>query len=1151
MIKYFKAQQKFVSLKFKRMISNYLRKIIIFLCVLLLSFETWAQGINTTFGQNRVEFDRFEWSYVRSDNFDSYYYTAGREMASFAIRYAEENLHAIETQLDHSLSGRVEIICYNSLSEYKQGNFDLEELAQNTGGYTAVNNNQIYVYFNGDHADLARQIKSGLALVLLNEILYGGNIQDRIQNAVMLNLPAWYIEGICSYFSQEWSTTQDNLLHDLFFARKRIKFNRLIQKDPALIGHSFWRFGVEKNGKDFMANLVYITRLTRNYENAIQYLTGLTFKQFCTEWIEHYKSIYEKEENGKNLPLVELKIKRRQSQYLEPQIRVSPKGNYLAFTTNKNGKYKVWLMDLKTHKTKKILKGGIKYNQLEIDHSFPLICWQKGGDKIAMVFEKKGEVRMRLLDITNHKKDLFHFPKFDKITGIDYSDNGRTLVMSAIRKGQSDLFYYDMQSRRERQLTNDFYDDKDPRFCDYSENILFSSNRPTDSLQMPVISRLPAHNNFEIYRYNTNENKTPTLTRLTHTAGINESAPLELNRYYYGYLTDYNGTQNRYAVKHESEYDFTGIIIQYTAISEKSWDTIYYDETPPKWDSSGNLIANNKILFKDSTWEKMDTFIINKDILYTYPMSNYLRSTLGHDVSIINKQVYDLISYKQKYYVMISGQPKDVPEESHPIETYPTMNRLMSTYAIKPFVSGRKEYSHRALHISEPANEAKDSIELLDTSGYFFISDFTPMDYKKPSFRIVNVEKRDNPYKQIKLNTPKFYDVTFFADEVVTQLDNSIINTYYKPISPAAAQMFNSGLTGMFKIGMIDLFHDYRLTAGFRLSVDLSGLDYFLSYENLKRKWDQKWMFYRQSRSGNLPEGYIVRNMVHEARYQLKIPFNQTSSFRISLFGRQDRDIVKSLNLISLNIPDQITNWAGFKGEYDFDYTIPKGLNLWNGTRLKVFYEKYVNIDNSDIQLNVLGFDVRHYEKIHRQIIWASRYTMNTSFGPAKVLYILGGVENWLNPTYNNSNSFSSDQTYAFQALACNLRGFNQNIRNGNSFISMSQEIRIPLFVYLLNRPIRSEFINHFQIVPFFDLGTAWIGNNPYSDENTFNQKTYEQNPIKIKVINVRDPLVAGYGAGLRSKLMGYFIRFDAAWGIQDLEVTKDPCYYLSIGTDF
>jgi hypothetical protein len=198
-----------------------------------------------------------------------------------------------------------------------------------------------------------------------------------------------------------------------------------------------------------------------------------------------------------------------------------------------------------------------------------------------------------------------------------------------------------------------------------------------------------------------------------------------------------------------------------------------------------------------------------------------------------------------------------------------------------------------------------------------------------------------------------------------------------------------------------------------------------------------------------------------------------------------------------------------------------------------------------------LGFDFRHYQKVHRQIIWATRATANTSFGPGKVVYYLGGVENWLAPRFNNEIATASDRNYVFQALACNMRGFQQNIRNGNSFALINTEIRMPLFQYALNRPLRSDFLNNFQVVPFFDMGTAWIGSSPYSDENTFNQKTYVNGPIKAKVINVRDPIVAGFGGGLRSKVFGYFLRFDAAWGVQDGEVAQKPIYYFSLSLDF
>jgi hypothetical protein len=140
---------------------------------------------------------------------------------------------------------------------------------------------------------------------------------------------------------------------------------------------------------------------------------------------------------------------------------------------------------------------------------------------------------------------------------------------------------------------------------------------------------------------------------------------------------------------------------------------------------------------------------------------------------------------------------------------------------------------------------------------------------------------------------------------------------------------------------------------------------------------------------------------------------------------------------------------------------------------------------------------------------------------------------------------------FAFQALATNMRGFTQNIRNGSSFVAINNEIRWPIFSYFATRPVRSEFLKNFQIVPFYDIGTAWYGKNPYSDENTFNQKIVEVNYLKATVINVREPIVMGYGGGLRSKLLGYFMRFDVAWGVQDYEVSDSPMYYFSLSLDF
>ena len=87
----------------------------------------------------------------------------------------------------------------------------------------------------------------------------------------------------------------------------------------------------------------------------------------------------------------------------------------------------------------------------------------------------------------------------------------------------------------------------------------------------------------------------------------------------------------------------------------------------------------------------------------------------------------------------------------------------------------------------------------------------------------------------------------------------------------------------------------------------------------------------------------------------------------------------------------------------------------------------------------------------------------------------------------------------------------------------------------------------------------SWYGTNPLSKDNTENSKTFIDNDpnsgkgstgIIIKIIDQKSPLVGGIGFGLRSKLFGYFVRFDISWGIDNLILQKQMLG-LSLSTDF
>jgi len=106
------------------------------------------------------------------------------------------------------------------------------------------------------------------------------------------------------------------------------------------------------------------------------------------------------------------------------------------------------------------------------------------------------------------------------------------------------------------------------------------------------------------------------------------------------------------------------------------------------------------------------------------------------------------------------------------------------------------------------------------------------------------------------------------------------------------------------------------------------------------------------------------------------------------------------------------------------------------------------------------------------------------------------------------------------------------------------------LIRYFSTKPITSDFLYNLQLISFFDVGTAWTGTSPKDPANKYNQEDVINGPVTIVIDNQKAPFVYGYGWGVRSRLLGYFIRADFAWGI-DGEVVMPQIFYLSLSLDF
>ena len=1079
---------------------KYLTAISVLLLTTITSQSQYYTGSNIDFGQNRVQYNEFFWQSYNFQRFKVFFYADGKNHAVYAAKAAHQNLKELEKLLDFQLTDKVEILVFNSQHQFQQSNIGLRnDNTTNIGGVTKIVGSKIFVYYEGDHASFEDQIRSGLSEILLNQMMYGGSWKDVLKNNTLLSLPDWYLKGFVSYAAKGWTTDIDNKVKDGIMTDRFANFNSLEGADAELAGHSIWNYIAEVYGESVIPNVMYMTRVSRSVESGFLFVLGTSLRTLMFDYQNYYKRKYELDEkfrmgySGEELPI---KTKKR---YVYSQFSLSPNGKYASFVTNENGQYKVWIYSIADKKLKKIHKGGLDLGRI-VDHTYPVMTWHPSSRALTYFVEKKGEVVINIYSVDDKKTTRKPLLKLNKVLDAQYSDDGKFIILSAAKEGQTDLFLYKVAGNSQKQLTDDIYDDLHPSFIDNSTRVIFSSNRVSDTLPLPGKTEINRHNeNNDIWIIDLNKNRQRFLTRITNSPLIHESQPVQYDATRYAYLSNESGITNRYMAYYDSSISHIDTTVHYNYFSVISPVTNY-----PRG-----------ILEQSMNWKKGRY----AELIYHDGQYHFYKGKTS-DVVILDKEnIYPTQFMRHKLAIndvqTIVPDTASIPDSSGGID--------IINYT---FEDEKPEYEKETITFDDPD---PNDVAIIDSTGKV-----------KPKPK----EEED----EFELPRQDLYNVNFTTDYIVSQLDNSFLNQSYQRFAPGLFYA-NPGFNGMIKFGIIDLMEDYRIIGGVRFPANFNSNEYLVSFENLRGRMDKKYMVSRQAFT-RFYENRVEKVQTYDLKHSLRYPFSEVSSLRATFNARADRLVTQSTDQFTLSVPNETDYWAGVKLEYVYDHAIPLGLNLYRGLRMKFWGEAYREVDERQTDFFTLGGDIRHYTRIWRNMIWANRIAGSTSFGNRKLVYYMGGVDNWLLPRFDNSIQIDPDNNYYFQTIATPVRGFYQNARNGNSFAVVNSELRIPIVKMLSWKPMKSDFAENFMIVGFGDVGTAWTGWDPYSTDNSFNTTVVQDANLLITIENQREPIIYGYGFGLRSRLFGYYIRFDWAWGVDDGQVLES-LKYLSLSMDF
>jgi hypothetical protein len=1126
---------------------------LLLILTLIITWPTMAQVQSVQFGKNRIQYKKFNWRFYQTDNFNIHFTEGGLELAKYVLQMAEEELPQLETFTEIALQRRANIVLYNSWDDAETSNIGLELDLSDPGGMTKLVNNKMLVYFNGNHADLRRQVRLGIARILLENRLFGENLGETLGNATLLDLPKWLTDGYIFYAAEGWNVQRDDELKNLLLAEEYRNFYSLAHDYPTLAGQAFFHYLATRYKKENVTYFMYLSVLYKNTNSASQRICRKPLKEVLREMLQAETQRYYADIKGRrnypkgNISVTEEVDKNRDYYHFaaNPNVRAYS----YAVAEYKKGFYNVVLYE-NFVRTRTLIKNGVRTQKHERNPNYPIMAWDGKGSRLAVIYWEKGENRLLVYDNVNRDIVVRKVLPFDQVQDAQYYLDAKRLILSAVKNGHTDIFVYNIENGKIDQVTNDVWDDLDASFVSFPNKygIIFASNRPTATTAGGDTS-LPSDYRYNIFLVDADEKGGfRQITQLTDLSYGNARYPMQYNMNHFTFVSDASGVANRYAGFFTTKAEGLDTLV------------IIGDE----------ILRNPSLKEIDSTlrvWERTEPdsiglIAITRDSTYTFPITNYQSSLLETRIAGDKGQVSE-VTQQSGLKMLYRLRVDSIALRRRNVTARPTE-------FVRRELMEAKAKTGEATRYGPANNAAATDTSSNGNNNISFLSEFvSATDTLRPITAPIPVDKQAN--RRALLDKAKLYKYRLrFSNDIATLgVTNNLIINRYQPYAGGSGPIYlNNGnnLAWLFMGTLSDVLEDYRITGGIKPGINFRDNEYFIDFQNRRKRIDWGASYYRASNSNInvqlggtniLYPGKVITNL-----YQGNVtyPLDKVRSVRLIGGVRFDRILLKAVDPASLEADDENLEYANLRAEYVHDNSLVKTTNILNGVRWKVYMENIMGLQKSKLlptqdpknQFTFnLGADFRYYYPIYRNFIWAVRGAMDISWGNQKLIYYLGGVDGWITPQFNDANKPNSTIPYVYQSLAVNLRGHRQNLANGNNAAVINSEFRLPVFSTLLNRPINNAFLRNLQLVQFLDLGTAWEGTFRGIKRPSVRYSGEPNNPV---IVNIKSggvgPFAGGYGFGARSILLGYFLRVDAGWPMNGLFRGK-PQWYFALGFDF
>ncbi|TDQ16488.1 hypothetical protein DFQ04_2606 [Algoriphagus boseongensis] len=1088
-----------------------------FLLVLVLMFAgslAYGQFDQERFGKNRVQHKEIKWYFYSSNNFEVYYYDRGGPHAKMAIEYLEAEFDRLTQNIGYVAYTKPKIYIYNSPEERLQSNLDINANQYTIDGQTKFTRLIAEVAYKGRIDLFKEDLIQATSKVIIKEMLYGASVSDAFQSNLVNDFPEWYIDGISLYLAKGWSREMDDFIRYYLKENDNPKILSLTGAEAGLVGQSIWNYIAERYGRRYVSSILNLSRINRNEENSIANTIGVNAKVFFDDWKSYYLKVSEPVFSTFKEVNTQSSVANTSSRIggSIADIKFSPDGLNLAYVINNGGKFKVIVRELSSGLEQTVFAGGATYDELPPNLYSPVVAWRDSAN-IAIASFKRGFTTLRLRSIDGSSQDKIFLRNITQITSLSFNEKGTNMVLSAISNGKSDIYTLNVRGQGKR-LTNDLFDELTPAFLNDS-TIIYSTNftELPDSVMTatPDLKVLPDIYNLYMVQV---QKDTTIFTKLTNTNSKN-LLPRKVNNNTMVYLSDLSGINN---------------LMRLNIGNQLSNQISAFGKSVEVFDVNSRM---NRMAYSIRDGKTAHLFIEGYSGADQFtPSTPRIQLAQAKDLNERLAARRLLEARANQTEKVEEEKPAPVPVQEIKADT--TQNKTSSISLERLRFENRRgvnteNYVFDTLPPTTPqvqnANEG-NRVSLLD------------------AFRRQSLQKR--------VTGPRQMEPQFFTNN---------INTHFV-VDPLRG--FGISMNGK----MTDILDNHVFMGGIMTSLDFnSGGDIWFEYEYLKSRLDFRGRFDRKTIRVEESDITFQKYVLTKVEAGVSYPLNINSRFYAAPFVAKTQYFnLNPDSIIFGKDPDQNqfnVNYVGGKAEFVYDRTQPLGLYTFTGLKGKVGFVHYQGLNNGDRSFSNFYLDLRNFQRIHKNIILASKLYVGSFMGRNPQNYLVGGMDNWLfndfyQPPANRPepspvrNPTGSENSNLLFAEFVDLRGFDYDEIRGRNVITFTTELRLPVFSYLTRGNITSNFIRNFQLVGFYDIGSAWNDFHPWEKVNDQNTEVINTpgSPFEITLNNFNNPWLQSYGAGLRTVLLNYYVKFDVARPIRNYQ-TEDLKFYFTLGYNF